>query len=128
VFSQQADLAWLKILKPGFRHCSLLLHDGQSWISYDPLSHFYEITTHQFPPEFNLARWMELRGHIVVPAELKSPAKPAPFGIFSSVEAVKRTLGIHARFVLTPWQLFKYIEKASERSKHLPQGEIAWEV
>jgi len=30
VFSGEADLPWLKILKEGYRHCYVLLNDGTS--------------------------------------------------------------------------------------------------
>ncbi|MDA1089462.1 MAG: hypothetical protein O3A85_04000 [Proteobacteria bacterium] len=44
VFSGEADLKWLKVLKPGFRHCFAILENNGRWILYDPLSHQTEIT------------------------------------------------------------------------------------
>ncbi len=130
VFSPQADMAWLKLLKPGFRHCSLLLNDGQQWITYDPLSSFTDINVHDVPQDFDLAKWMRARGHIVIAAPLKRDLKAAPWGIFSCVEAVKRALGLHKRFIFTPWQLYRHLTKTEiqNNNKNIIKGEIAWEV
>jgi hypothetical protein len=126
IFSGHADMAWLKILKPGFRHCSVLMNDGQSWISYDPLSNYTDITVHHLPAEFNLPRWMEDRGHTVLPAKMNKPKRPAPFSIFSCVEAVKRSLGIHARLIITPWQLYRHLTKSKDYL--MLEGDFAWEA
>jgi hypothetical protein len=129
VFSGHADMAWLKILKPGFRHCSVLLHDGDRWISYDPLSNYTAITVHQLPAEFNLPLWMQERGHTVLPVDRSFPPKPAPVAFFSCVSAVKRVLGLHKRFIITPWQLYRYLtQKQGSHFNPTHQGVIAWEV
>jgi hypothetical protein len=38
-FGGQADLPWLKLLKPGFRHCFIVLEAADCWVLYEPLSH-----------------------------------------------------------------------------------------
>ena len=123
VFSAQADMAWLKILKPGFRHCAVLLHDGQRWITIDPLSNYTDISVHHVPSDFDLPRWMCSRGHIVVPAPLKRTMRPAPWSVFSCVEAVKRILGIHKRSILTPWQLYRHLTKIQNMKTFNPKGD-----
>lgn len=122
IFSPQADLAWLKILKPGFRHCAVLLNDGRNWITIDPLSNTTDITVHQVPLEFDLPLWMKDRGYCIVPAPVIRKAVPAPFAIYSCVEVVKRVLGIHKRRIITPWQLYRYLTNPSKK------GEPLWEV
>lgn len=118
VFSGQTDLTLLRILKPGFRHCFVLLNDGNCWVSVDPMSHYTEVLVHQLSSDFDLPRWLERRGHLVVQAPVNHGAKkPAPFGIFSCVEAVKRVLGIHALSVITPWQLYRYLTKTSHEKE-----------
>ncbi|MBL4804584.1 MAG: hypothetical protein JKY71_06930 [Alphaproteobacteria bacterium] len=126
VFSGQADLPWLKILKPGFRHCAVLLNDGERWITIDPLSNYTDVNVHHVATDFDLPRWMCGRGHIVVPAEVSRSETPAPLGLFSCVEAVKRVLGIHDRLILTPWQLYRHLTT----TKEIPtlKGDFAWEV
>lgn len=122
IFSAQADLAWLKILKPGFRHCAVLLNDGRHWITIDPLSNYTDITVHQVPLEFDLPLWMKDRGYRIVSTQITRKTVPAPLALYSCVEAVKRVLGIHKRLIITPWQLYRYL------TNHCKKGVSSWEV
>lgn len=107
VFSGQADLKWLRILKPGFRHCYVILNDGEHWISLDPLSGYTEVKVHHIAPDFDLPAWLIARDMIVVQARIAPKCKQAPIAIHSCVEAVKRVLGLHAPLIVTPYQLYK---------------------
>ena len=115
VFSGQTEISWLKCLKPGFRHCYVLINDGERWTSIDPLSHITEVSVHHHVPvDFDLPKWLETRGNHVVRAPLRRDVtKPAPFMLFTCVEAVKRVLGIHRRAVFTPWQLYQHLKFAN---------------
>ena len=129
VFSGQTDLAWLRLLKPGFRHCFVLLNDGQRWVTLDPLSNYMEVAVHHYvPPEFDLPRWLAARGFKVVQSEIAHEKKPAPFMLFTCVEAVKRVLGLHKRFIITPWQLYRHLTKTHTNTHHRFEGELSWEV
>ncbi|PZQ48702.1 MAG: hypothetical protein DI551_01055 [Micavibrio aeruginosavorus] len=112
VFSGQTEISWLKFLKPGFRHCYVLLNDGERWTSLDPLSHVTEVSVHHHvPADFDLPGWLRTRGNRVVAAPMRRDvAKAAPFMLFTCVEAVKRVLGIHKRGVITPWQLYQHLK------------------
>lgn len=124
VFSGKTDLDWLRVLKPGFRHCFVVLKDGERWITLDPLSNYMEVLVHHHVSgEFDLPRWLERRGMRVLPADLTRLKKPAPWMLFTCVEAVKRVLGVHKFFIFTPWQLYRYLQGQSK-----VKGEIAWEV
>ena len=113
------------------------------WITLDPLSNYTDVMVHNVPPEFDLPLWLADRGHEIVEANIDQPAKPAPWRLFSCVEAVKRVLGIHKRFMITPWHLYRYLKKQEGRktsrqsapansiysclsSNH--KGDLAWEV
>jgi hypothetical protein len=122
VFSGQADLPWLKMLKPGFRHCFVLLNDGKHWVSLDPLSNYTDVMVHAVPADFNFPLWLADRGHKVMPTKLNRDKKPAPWMVFTCVEAVKRVLGIHKRTILTPWQLYRHLQSSFN------QGDFAWEA
>ena len=124
VFSGQADLPWLKILKPGFRHCAVLLNDGKNWITIDPLSNYTDVMVHQVPLDFDLPSWMRSRGHKVIKAPLSRISKPAPISVYSCVEAVKRVLGIHKRFIFTPWQLYRHLQKHFQTYKGDQHGKL----
>ncbi len=130
VFSGQTDLPWLKILRPGFRHCYVLLNDGKHWITLDPLSNYTDICVHDLPADFDLPHWMQTEGCTIVPAVITHKPKQAPWTMFTCVEAVKRVLGIHSIWVLTPWQLYCHLRK-DENFKLFndkTKGDIAWEV
>ena len=147
IFSGHTDMMWLKFLKPGFRHCAILINDGERWMTIDPLSNFMDVTVHQVPPSFDLPQWMEARGYKTLRAEQKRPLKPAPIALFTCVEAVKRTLGIHNRLIITPWQLYKTLHPYQKSKKEFglfqkaqqwmskilshpftDKGDLSWEV
>lgn len=110
VFSGKTELSWLKLLKPGFRHCFVLLNDGKNWISIDPMSNHMEVTVHHVPKEFDLPLWLKDRGNTVVKADRNlSQTKPAPYMMMTCVEVVKRVIGLHKRTILTPWQLYRHL-------------------
>ncbi len=108
VFVGQADFPWLRWLRPGFRHCFVILHERGQWISIDPLLNHMEVQVHDVPDDFDMAGWLQDRGHQVVEATIcRSNERPAPFMLFTCVEAVKRVIGLHDRRVMTPWQLYR---------------------
>jgi len=116
VFTNQTELSFLKLFKRGFRHCFVLIHDGEHWISVDPMAHYMEVSIQNVPCDFDLPIWLERRGHTVIDAKLSQEMRTsAPFMIFTCVEACKRILGIHKISILTPWQLYKYLKQTSHQ-------------
>ncbi len=108
VFCGNTTLAALRWLRPGFRHCFVAVDDGAHWITIDPLLHRLEIRVAPLPTAFDLAGHYRSQGLIVIEARPAAvPLRRAPLGLFTCVEAVKRVLGLHARWVLTPWQLYR---------------------
>jgi len=108
VFCGEAEIWWLRLLRPGFRHCFVALNDGAHWITVDPLSPFMEVAVQPVPADFDLTGWFAERGHAVVPAPVRRDhLRPAPWAPFTCVEAAKRVLGLHDRWVVTPWQLYR---------------------
>jgi hypothetical protein len=124
VFNGQSDLLWLRILRPGFRHCYVLLNEGGRWVSVDPMLNRMEIHVHNhLPDDFDLPGWLQARGQRVVPAVVdRSRTSPAPWRPFTCVEAIKRILGIHARCVLTPWQLYRHLTQPEHKKEILHHG------
>lgn len=119
VFTGQCELPYLRVLKPGFRHCFVLVADGPGWQLYDPLSHATILTVLPGLPDFDAFSWLLDQGCVVVPVRVRQPPRrPAPAGLFTCVEAVKRVLGIHARAVVTPWRLFRFLlENGIDKSR-----------
>ena len=118
IFSGEADLPWLKILKPGFRHCFLIVRDKAHWIAIDGLSSHLEISVLKVDRFFDLPGWFEKQGLTVVKATStrhKNLKQTAPIGLFTCVEVIKRFLGIRRRLIITPYQLYKRLT-ASEKN------------
>lgn len=112
VFSGQADLWWLRLLRPGFRHCFVVLEGAGGWVAIDALSHRTMLAQIPKIQEQSLVGWYRRRGLTVVSSQIISPKKRmAPPLPYSCVESVKRILGIHACWMLTPWQLFRHLNK-----------------
>lgn len=112
VFTGRADLGWLRVLKPGFRHCFAVLAIDGRWIVYDPLSNRTEIEIIDGVAPSDLAEGYRRQGcRVVLVALPPARPQPAPIGLYSCVEAVKRVLGIHARRVVTPWNLYNFLKK-----------------
>lgn len=110
VFCKNTDIWWLRFLKNGFRHCFLILNDGEKWITYDPMASFTDITVHKTSIKFDLPKWFSQQGHNVQQSFIKHKKNMAPLSLFTCVESVKRVLGIHNFFIFTPYQLYKYLK------------------
>lgn len=111
-FSGNTDIRWLRLLRPGFRHVFVALNDGAHWITVDPLSHRTEVAVQPVGADFDLAGHYRRQGLRVI--EFSPPPvlpRPAPVALCTCVEAAKRVLGIHHPFVLTPWQLYRHINR-----------------
>ena len=117
VFTGKTDIAWLKILKPGFRHCYALIHDGYKWLSIDPLASHTDIEIyHHISPDYDLPSWLKQQGNKIL--HIQQPyrnRKSAPFAFFSCVEMMKRLIGLHRFFIITPWQLYKFLNSKKEK-------------
>jgi len=125
IFTDATDLAYLRFLKRGYRHCFVALCQptgiGESpltgthqWVILDPLSHQLEVKT---APQASVA---ELSGIftglgccVEAVAVSVAPLRPAPWMPFTCVEMTKRILGIQQRSIITPWQLFCYLRKTA---------------
>jgi hypothetical protein len=119
VFTDQTDLWWLKFLRHGFRHCFVLIRMADIWLSVDALAHKTEIMRIDMPDTFNMIKWLEGQGDIVVNIKPQTTQqKPLGPALFSCVEHVKRLIGIRAAGVITPWQLYNYLSKEIERKNY----------
>lgn len=117
VFGGDPQLAWLRVLKHGYRHCFAVLEDGRTagqgaarfaptWIIYNPLSHRTEISVLSGVGRESIAGYYRSLGYRVVETHVCHPLRrPVPWRPYTCVEAVKRVLGLRARWVFTPWQL-----------------------
>lgn len=115
VFSGESEIKWIKLLfKKGYRHCYAVINDGSKWVTCDPMAHKTEISVHhQIPADFDLPRWLQSRGlKVVAVPNVSFKKKSLTPAFFTCVEAVKRLIGVRRFFVLTPYQLFRHLEKS----------------
>jgi len=124
VFVDQIDLPWLRWLRRGFRHCFVVVETPQGWIACDPLSNRTELGCIVGPSAGELAKFYRSAGLCVVETTVKkAPPRLAPVRLFTCVEAVKRVLGVHAPWALTPWQLYRLLCIARPGCKHRLTGQ-----
>lgn len=117
-FTGRTELWWLRLLKPGFRHCFALIEDASGWIVCDALAHRLSLSV--LPPRPAAVMFGQLleAGYVVVPVRPRSAPRRAAMAVpFTCVEAVKRLLGLRARRILTPWQLFRHLTVAERTAK-----------
>lgn len=110
-----SSLGYLKALRAGYRHCMIAMQDGGEWILLDPLSNGLQITRlGEARPDEIIAAFRE-NGLDAVAAQRRAPLRrELPWAPFTCVEAVKRALGMDARWVMTPWQLHQTISRCGD--------------
>jgi hypothetical protein len=117
IFTDGTRPWWLRLLRPGFRHVLIALARPGHWVIVNPLSH--RATVDLVPGEDGaaLAAWFRAQGHTVVETVTRRPPRrEAPWAPFTCVEVVKRLLGLHARWVLTPHALYQALQPARRSS------------
>ena len=116
VFTDETDLWFLKGLKNGFRHCFLVTQQDNRWILIDPRSDKTDIQILPHPHHFNLPRYFIGQGNTVVkiPA-LNTPKRIASVLPISCVEIIKRVIGLHQWWVITPRQLYSALIKYEQK-------------
>jgi hypothetical protein len=114
VFSGDAHLPWLPLLRPGFRHCWAVLHLPEGWLVLEALAGGMQVRLCPHSAVADLPGWYAGQGHVLAPARLAEPqGRPAPWGPFTCVELIKRLVGVRNRRVFTPWQLFRHLSAQS---------------
>ncbi|WP_337877170.1 hypothetical protein [Elioraea sp.] len=109
-FSGRADLPWLRLLRPGFRHCFAALADTAGWTLVDPLAGRLVVQRLAVAPDFDLPSFWRRAGFRVLGPF--TPARPArslrlPFAPFTCVVACLKLLGLSRPLVLTPFGLYR---------------------
>ncbi len=109
VFSGQTDFWWRRVLKPGYRHCGVIVECGQHWLVVEPLAPHLHLRLLPMSGDA-LTAALKRRGLDVVETLVRLPGGPGRWpSLFSCVEVVKRTLGLREPMVQTPWQLWQKI-------------------
>jgi hypothetical protein len=127
-FSGRSDVPLARLLRPGFRHCFCLLRGPAGWLLIDPRCDRLEVRLLPDAPAARLIGHFARAGCRTVPLAGAAPAT-TPRGLarfaaglpgpYSCVGVVKRTLGLRAPGVLTPYALYRHVEKISRSRKNL---------
>ena len=119
VFGGAADQPWLRLLRPGFRHCFAVLADAAGWTVLDPLSGRLVVARLDVPVQFDLPGFYRRAGFAVcgpfAPGQPRWRPLP-PLAPFTCVALCRAVLGAGAPFALTPWGLFRALAKNRKKS------------
>ena len=115
VFVNETDIGFLKALRSGFRHCFVVIKQNDLWMIVDPRANKTDIIILPHPPHFNVPRYFMSEGKTVCKITgMITPHKIAPLFPMSCVETVKRIIGLHNRFIITPYGLYRYLTKSKK--------------
>lgn len=124
-FGGRADQLWLRLLRPGFRHCFAALRDPDGWTVVDPLSGRLLVVRLDLAAGFDLPGFYRRAGFAVLGPFRAGGARPDPFAAFrpfTCVALCRALLGAGAPFAVTPFGLFRAL--SDHRKKILTGDEI----
>jgi hypothetical protein len=122
-FSGQADHAWLRLLRPGFRHCFAALRDEAGWTVLDPLTGRILVARLDVPANFDVPGFYRRAGLAVLGPF--APDGPAPAAMprlmpMTCVSICRAVLGPGAPRAWTPHGLYRALQdRANPRKKNL---------
>lgn len=108
VFCNCENIWWLRWLKKGFRHCFIVMGDGENWLSIEAT------LTRTYIKRTNDSAYLErLKAQNLTLIRSKiyknTPSSDLNFGFFSCVELTKSILGIRQISLQTPYSLYKFL-------------------
>ena len=109
-FGGHADQAWLRLLRPGFRHCFAAVSDEGGWTVLEPLSGRLMVARLPVAPGFDLPDFYRRAGlRVLGPFQVGEPAPsllPALLPL-NCVSLCRALLGSAGPFAMTPFGLFR---------------------
>ncbi len=117
VFGGGADQPWLWPLKRGFRHCFAAVQDAGGWTVLDPLSDRLVVARPDVPAGYDLPGFYRRAGLQVLGPFIPGPPRRRwlpPLLPFTCVGLCRAVLGAGAPAVLTPWGLYRRLQKIAE--------------
>lgn len=109
-FGGVADQPWLRLLRPGFRHCFAAVSDEAGWTVLEPLSGRLVVARLPVGAGFDLPGFYRRAGlRVLGPFVAAEPAaRIAPSLMpFTCVSLCRALLGPGAPFAVTPFGLFR---------------------
>lgn len=109
-FGGVADQPWLRLLRPGFRHCFAALGDEAGWTVIEPLSSRVLVARLPVAASFDLPAFYRRAGLAVLGPFAPTPPRAERLPLFAPLTCValcRALLGPGAPFALTPYGLFR---------------------
>jgi len=112
VFEHRDARGFLRLLRPGFRHCFCLLHHEAGWLLCDPLKGGLRLDLIPAYDIKDLLRHYRALGRAALAGPTRNGPVLPPIGVrpLTCVEVVKRALGLVAPAVFTPLQLYRELK------------------
>ncbi|MGF1475206.1 MAG: hypothetical protein ACFB6S_06535 [Geminicoccaceae bacterium] len=119
VFSGQTELRFLRWLRPGFRHCFVLVQDSEGWICCDWIKGRLVVDFLGHHDLAFLVTHYVRQGCRVVPtvASAHNAAPAAWPRALSCVEVTKQVIGISSCFPITPLGLYRHLVEQPQTLK-----------
>ena len=116
VFEHRDARGFLRLLRPGFRHCFCLLRHEAGWLLCDPLKGSLRLDLIPAYDSDDLLQHFRALGRVAVagPAQRGTPLAPIGIRPLTCVEVVKRALGLAAPTVFTPLQLHAKLKSTGD--------------
>ncbi len=123
-FVGRTRLRWLGWLRPGFRHCFVVIEADGGCIVCDPMVNRLLIGGLGAVTLDMVRRYCWQQGYTVLDARIDESGEGASLlRPFTCVEFVKRALSLRAPGVFTPWQLFRVLRaRATAADSGLDEG------
>lgn len=106
-------LLW-PFVRDGFHHVTAYIESGDGWIEFDGMRHKTRVRFIDYPA------WNLLNDATVIKVKViqRDNKRRATFGMMTCVGQLKALLGIRKRFIITPYQLYKYLRNEHGTGKN----------
>lgn len=115
VFHDHGTHVLARFMKTGFKHCFVAIETDGLWVTLDGRAGLAVVEI-AAPAYCDLAAFYRAEGFTVVEAEQSARVPFTVFVPYNCVGLVKAVLAIGAPLVVTPWQLFKFLERRRANS------------
>ena len=96
-----------RLLKPGFKHVFVAVHNGNYWIMIDGRAGVPVVEV-VAPDDFDLAGFYRDEGFTVIETQQRALPPRGPFAIANCVGLAKAILSIRST-AITPYALYRYL-------------------
>jgi len=110
VFGTDGNAWWSRLCRRDFSHCFIVVDDGRYWIALDGDRGRARLKV-VAGSDYDLAAFYREQGLTVVETMVPDGPPFWPLILATCVGIIKRLLVIRAPWVLTPYQLYRYLNK-----------------